>query len=170
MGSSTFVDPARLSDHLGAMGVDGVSVSRCAGTPQTRFAAIPLRPDREMACFVELHIEQGPVLESRLPLAIVKGIQGVRWYITCHGVSAHAGTTPMTLRQDAMTLAREQLVRSLSRRWVTQQMTRCVDVWPWQVTPNAINTIPSSVRFTLDFRHPSTETLARLDAVIASLA
>jgi N-carbamoyl-L-amino-acid hydrolase len=45
-----------------------------------------------MACFVELHIEQGPVLESRLPLAIVKGIQGVRWYqVTCHGVSAHAG-------------------------------------------------------------------------------
>jgi N-carbamoyl-L-amino-acid hydrolase len=40
----------------------------------------------------------------------------------------------------------------------------------WQVTPNAINTIPSSVRFTLDFRHPSTETLARLDAVIASLS
>jgi N-carbamoyl-L-amino-acid hydrolase len=73
MGSSTFVDPARLSDHLGAMGVDGVSFRDALADHQARFAAIPLRPDREMACFVELHIEQGPVLESRrVPLAIVK--------------------------------------------------------------------------------------------------
>jgi N-carbamoyl-L-amino-acid hydrolase len=127
MGSSAFVDPAKLSDHLGAMGVDGVSFRDALAQHQTRFAAIPLRPDREMACFLELHIEQGPVLENRnLPLAIVKGIQGVRWYqVTCHGVSAHAGTTPMTLRQDAMTLARNSLF-TLSRQWAMQQMTRCV--------------------------------------------
>jgi N-carbamoyl-L-amino-acid hydrolase len=109
------------------MGVDGVLFRDALAQHQTRFAAIPLRPDREMACFLELHIEQGPVLENRnLPLAIVKGIQGVRWYqVTCHGVSAHAGTTPMTLRQDAMTLARNSLF-TLSRQWGMQQMTRCV--------------------------------------------
>ena len=172
MGSSAFVDPARLSDHLGAIGVDGVSFGDALASHQARFAAIPMRPDREMACFVELHIEQGPVLESRdLPLAIVSGIQGVRWYqITCHGVSAHAGTTPMTLRQDAMTLAREQLARIEQAMGDEADEELRLTFGRWQVTPNAINTIPSSVCFTLDFRHPSVEKLAQLDAVIASLA
>lgn len=172
MGSSAFVDPARLSDHLGAIGVDGMSFRDALASHQDRFAAIPLRPDREMACFVELHIEQGPVLESRgLPLAIVRGIQGVRWYqITCHGVSAHAGTTPMSLRQDAMTLAREQLALIEQAMGDTADDELRLTFGRWQVTPNAINTIPSSVRFTLDFRHPSVEKLAQLDAVIASLA
>lgn len=172
MGSSAFVDPARLSDHLGVMGVDGVSFRDALAQHQTRFASIPLRPDREMACFVELHIEQGPVLENRnLPLAVVKGIQGVRWYqVTCHGVSAHAGTTPMTLRQDAMTLAREQLVYIEQAMGDTTDDALRLTFGRWQVTPNAINTIPSCVRFTLDFRHPSTEKLAQLDALMSSLS
>lgn len=172
MGSSAFVDPARLSRHLDTIGGDGVSFRDALARHQTRFAAIPLRPNREMACFVELHIEQGPVLESRdLPLAIVSGIQGVRWYqITCHGISAHAGTTPMTLRQDAMTLAREQLALIEQAMGDSADDALRLTFGRWQVTPNAINTIPSSVCFTLDFRHPSAEKLARLDAVIASLA
>lgn len=172
MGSGTFVDPDRLSEHLGATGVDGVLFRDALANHQARFAAIPLRPDRNMACFVELHIEQGPVLESRaLPLAIVKGIQGVRWYqITCHGVSAHAGTTPMALRQDAMTLAREQLALIEKATGDTADEELRLTFGRWQITPNAINTIPSSVSFTLDYRHPSAEKLAHFDAVIASLA
>ncbi|MEH0876393.1 M20 family metallo-hydrolase [Pectobacterium cacticida] len=172
MGSSAFVYPERLSEYLNTVGVDDISFRDALDQHQTRFAAIPFRPDREMDCFIELHIEQGPVLESRdLSLAIVSGIQGVRWYqVTCHGVSAHSGTTPMMQRRDAMTLARQQLSR------IEQAMGDAADdalrltFGRWQVTPNAINTIPSNVRFTLDFRHPSTEKLAQLDAVMASLA
>ncbi len=76
----------------------------------------------------------------------------------------------MTLRQDAMTLAREQLVH------IEQAMGDATDdalrltFGRWQVTPNAINTIPSCVRFTLDFRHPSTEKLAQLDALMRQLS
>lgn len=171
MGSSAFVEPARLAGYLAAIGEDGVPFNEALARHRQRFPAIPPRPDRQLACFVELHIEQGPVLEAHdLSLAVVQGIQGVRWYqVTCQGVSAHAGTTPMGLRQDAMNLARE-LVNHIERTMGdTDDAQLRMTFGRWQVTPNAINTIPSQVSFTLDFRHPADETLLRLDALMAGL-
>lgn len=171
MGSSAFVYPQRLAQYLDIIGEDGVVFADALSAYQARFAEIPLRPDRQMACFIELHIEQGPVLEARgQPLAIVSGIQGVRWYqITCLGFSAHAGTTPMKLRQDAMTLARDTLAQ-IENQMDTSDDDLRLTFGRWQVVPNAVNTIPSSASFTVDFRHPNPEILARFDALIAGLA
>ncbi|MFK3708437.1 M20 family metallo-hydrolase [Klebsiella sp. NPDC088457] len=171
MGSSAFVDPARLARYLVTVGEDGVPFREALARHQQRFADIPQRPNREMAGFVELHIEQGPVLEARdLSLAVVQGIQGVRWYqVTCQGISAHAGTTPMTLRQDAMSLARELAARIENAMCDADDTQLRITFGRWQITPNAINTIPSCVSFTLDFRHPARETLARLDTLMAGL-
>lgn len=75
----------------------------------------------------------------------------------------------MGLRQDAMSLARE-LVSHIERTMGdTDDAQLRMTFGRWQVTPNAINTIPSQVSFTLDFRHPADETLLRLDALMAGL-
>ena len=170
MGSGVFAGKFDLDETLSKVDEQGLSV----GAELQRIGYAGNRPvlGHPVGAYFEAHIEQGPVLEqANVPLGVVSGIQGVRWYqVTCHGVSAHAGTTPMTLRQDAMTLAREQLAIIEQAMGDTADDELRLTFGRWQVMPNAINTIPSSVRFTLDFRHPSAETLARFDAVIASLA
>ncbi|QTF10472.1 M20 family metallo-hydrolase [Brenneria izadpanahii] len=172
MGSSAFVDPENLAGYLNNQDRDGVTVGAALADCHRRFADLPRRDSYPMAAFIELHIEQGPVLEQAgLSLATVAGIQGVRWYqIRCIGRSAHAGTTPMNRRADAMTLARR----------LTDRIERAVADAPadqlrltfgcWQVIPNAINTVAGEVSFTIDFRSPDDDALARFDALIAGLA
>ncbi|MFE8151575.1 M20 family metallo-hydrolase [Brenneria goodwinii] len=172
MGSSAFVNPDCLAGYLDNQDRDGVTVSAALTNCHRRFADLPRRVKYPMAAFIELHIEQGPVLEQAgLSLATVQGIQGVRWYqIRCVGQSAHAGTTPMNRRADAMTLARR----------LTDRIERAVADVPadqlrltfgcWRVAPNAINTVAGEVSFTIDFRSPDDDALARFDALIAGLA
>ncbi|HEY0210643.1 M20 family metallo-hydrolase [Acerihabitans sp.] len=172
MGSCAFVNPERLTDYLDNQDQDGIKVSAALAECHRRFAALGRRARHPMAAFIELHIEQGPVLEQAgLPLAVVQGIQGVRWYqIRCLGRSAHAGTTPMDRREDAMTLARrvadriEQAVADVP----ADQLRLTFGCW--QVAPNAINTVAGEVGFTVDFRYPDAAVLDRFDAAIASLA
>lgn len=172
MGSSAFVQPELLPAYQAAVGEDGTPFSDALAKCLARFKTLPQRPDRAMACFLELHIEQGPILEQRgLPLAVVSGIQGVRWYqVTCLGQSAHAGTTPMGLRQDAMSLARAQAAHIEEVMGDTADEALRMTFGRWQVAPNAINTVAAQVSFTLDFRHPDPAVLAHLDALMASLA
>ncbi|RLM23252.1 Zn-dependent hydrolase [Brenneria alni] len=172
MGSSAFVDPGRLAGYLQNRDQDGVTVGAALADCHRRFASLPRRAAYPMAAFIELHIEQGPVLEQAgLSLATVQGIQGVRWYqVRCLGQSAHAGTTPMGSRKDAMTLARrlaDRIEQGVAE--VPADQLR-LTFGCWQVTPNAINTVASEVSFTVDFRHPDAAVLARFDAVMAGLA
>ena len=88
-------DGVRLSDALGACGVDVERVGEA------------VREQKNLAAYLELHIEQGPILE-RLgkPLAVVQGTKGVeRWAITFRGQEAHSGSTPMEVRRDALAAA-----------------------------------------------------------------
>src|SRR5437016_2654496 len=104
--------------------------------------------------FVELHIEQGRVLESsRMPLAVVTAIVGTAHLeITVTGRPDHAGTTPMELRQDAlagaaaMIQAVEAIARSLGRPAVAT-------VGQLRVEPDQVNVVPGKVVFTVDLRH-----------------
>ena len=175
MGSSAFVDPALMARYHTATDAAGISLESALAAHGRAFPSLPPRPDnaanRRAHAFIELHIEQGPQLElAGVPLGIVSGIQGVRWYeITVSGVAAHAGTTPMAVRRDAMTLAIalrneiDALARSLGK-----DQTR-VTFGRWSVTPNSINTIPSSVTFTIDFRHPESAVLDAFDTELAML-
>ncbi|MBJ7222156.1 MULTISPECIES: M20 family metallo-hydrolase [unclassified Brenneria] len=172
MGSSAFVNPDLLAGYLENRDRDGVTVGTALADCHRRFASLPRRAAYPMAAFIELHIEQGPVLEQAgLPLATVQGIQGVRWYqIRCLGQSAHAGTTPMDRRKDAMTLARRLADRIEQSVAAVPIDRRRLTFGSWQVTPNAINTVASEVSFTVDFRHPDDAVLDRFDAAIAALA
>jgi allantoate deiminase len=113
--------------------------------------------------YLEVHIEQGPVLDARsLPLGVVEGIVGLRRAaLTFTGVSGHAGTTPMAGRADALAAAAEWLVA------VEQEATGTVGLVATaghiSVAPGAANVIPGECRVTLDLRHA--EDAVRLAAV-----
>jgi beta-ureidopropionase / N-carbamoyl-L-amino-acid hydrolase len=110
-------------------------------------------PKDALHCYIELHIEQGGILEQKgLQIGVVEGIVGLRWFeVTITGMSNHAGTTPMDQRQDAMlaaakfTVAVNDAVRSVPGRTVAT-VGRVV------VTPNTTNVIPSQVVLTVDLR------------------
>lgn len=173
MGSSAFVEPALIETYRLASDAQGVTLADALTAHSHAFPALATRSETQAAhAFIELHIEQGPQLElADIPLGIVSGIQGVRWYsVTCAGVAAHAGTTPMHARHDAMTLAIN--VRAEIEAFATTlgaDNTR-VTFGRWNVVPNSINTIASSVTFTVDFRHPDDAVLAAFDQQIADCA
>ena len=165
MGSSAFVDPARLDIYRNNVDAAGVSVGEALDAHAQRFAGLPTRAKIESHAFVELHIEQGPVLEQAdIPLGVVSGIQGVRWYqVRCTGTSAHAGTTPPSMRRDALWLAMESLehIDRLAQRLAGDD--KRLTFGRWNVVPNAINTIPGEATFSIDFRHYDPAVLEAFD-------
>ncbi|AVX39372.1 TPA: M20 family metallo-hydrolase [Yersinia enterocolitica] len=172
MGSSAFVQPQRLADYQHHQDAQGISLQQALARCHQRFPHLPRRGTVPMAAFVELHIEQGPVLEkANQPLAVVQGIQGVRWYqVSCLGQSAHAGTTPMGDRKDAMSLAR-QMAQQLEEQAATLPADQLrLTFGRWEVEPNAINTIASRATFTLDFRHEDPAVLAQFDDWMQQIA
>ena len=117
--------------------------------------------------YVEAHIEQGPMLETRgLDIGVVTGIQGSRWFsVEIHGRSDHAGTTPVSMRQDAM----QDALRAITA--LNGLMRDPTDVLRFtvarmEVFPNSSNSVADLVRFSIDFRHPDRAVvLARGNAI-----
>ncbi len=119
---------------------------------------------RKFRAFFEAHIEQGPILEAeRKTVGVVLGIQGMKWFeVTLTGRESHAGTTPMNRRADAM-LACARVVDRVNR--IALDFAPGVStVGLVQVSPNSRNTIPGTVFFTVDLRHPLDEVLAKMKA------
>jgi allantoate deiminase len=114
----------------------------------------------DLGAFVELHIEQGVILERMAKqIGIVEAIVGQRRYtVTLKGEANHAGTTPMNMRTDAMAGAAEMIARLevLAARAASLVAT----VGRIQITPNIPNVIPGAVEFTLDIRHDNEGTLS----------
>ena len=141
--------------QLRAFGLDPARISQAA-------------LDTNALCFVEIHIEQGPILEAEnLSVALVTAIVGqTRLTLSLTGQANHAGTTPMPLRRDALAAAAEWIssVESLARR--TEGLVATVG--QIQVEPNAGNVVPGSARLSLDVRHSQDE--VRLSAVKQLLA
>ena len=126
------------------------------------------------AAYLELHIEQGPVLEdANLPVGVVEGIVGITWLnVVVRGRADHAGPSPMPLRADALAAA-ARLISTVQALALTTEGA-VGTVGRLAVTPNSINTIPGEVVMSVDFRHPSPEILdglvAKLEAFAADLA
>ena len=106
---------------------------------------------------LEVHIEQGPVLEAEnLSLGIVEAIVGQsRFELTFTGEANHAGTTPMRMRHDALAAA-AQWVTDVERYAANYQQL-VATVGQLEVSPGVVNVVPGSVRATLDVRHPKDE-------------
>jgi N-carbamoyl-L-amino-acid hydrolase len=107
------------------------------------------------AAYLELHIEQGPVLDDEeLPVGVVDGIVGISWSeVTIEGQADHAGPSPMRLRRDALVAAAIiiQRVESIAKG---KDDNTVATVGRLVAEPNIINTIPGKVTFSVDFRHP----------------
>ncbi len=116
---------------------------------------------------IELHIEQGPLLEDEgLAIGVVSGGQAQRWYeITLVGMESHAGTTPMPVRRDALVAAAAVVsgVRKLGLRFAPDARTTCGVL---DASPNSRNVIPGSVFLTVDMRHPDADILAEMDRLL----
>ena len=107
---------------------------------------------QNIAAFVELHVEQGPVLESmHKQIGVVEGIVGQRRFnITVKGSANHAGTTPMSMRCDAL-VAASQVVLAFNQIGNTPGQ-QVATVGKMQVLPNAANVVPGWVEMSLDIR------------------
>src|SRR4051794_14093115 len=107
-----------------------------------------------MLAYAELHIEQGPVLESEgLPVGVVTAINGFsRLRVTLSGAAGHAGTVPMNLRRDALVAAAE-CICAVERNAKTDREL-VATVGRIEASPGAINVIPGKVVFTVDIRAP----------------
>ena len=107
-----------------------------------------------LSAYLELHIEQGPILEAEdKTIGVVTGVQGVRWYeVSITGRESHAGTTPMPRRADAF-VACARLAVEVQEIALALAPTAVATVGRVEVEPNSINVIPGVVRMTVDLRH-----------------
>jgi len=112
------------------------------------------RKAEEVLAFVEVHIEQGPVLEAEdLPVGVVTAINAAsRFAVTLEGIAGHAGTVPMRLRRDALAGAAE-MIGAIEARAVGDT-DLVATVGRIEAAPGAVNVIPGRVNFTLDIRAP----------------
>ena len=108
----------------------------------------------DVLAYAELHIEQGPVLEAEgLPVGVVTAINGAnRYAVEIDGMAGHAGTVPMTLRQDAMAAAAECVLAVERRAAAEPELVGTVG--KLECLPGAVNVVPGKVRFTIDVRSP----------------
>jgi N-carbamoyl-L-amino-acid hydrolase len=126
---------------------------------------------RPFRAYLELHIEQGPVLEEEgFAVGIVDGIVAISWSrLTLHGVQDHAGPTPMRIRHDALVAAADVVagVRRIARELGGDVVATVGNL---TVQPNIVNAIPGTVTLSIDMRDPRSETLdvarERLDATV----
>ncbi len=176
LGSGALVgqfDPAWL-DQEDAEGVKMVDAMRAAGRPATVKAIQALRRNPAgYLGFVELHIEQGPVLnELNLPLGVVTSINGsVRYLGEVRGMASHAGTTPMRGRRDAAAAVAELALYLEMRACREPELVGTMGML--EVPGGSINVVPGRCRFSLDIRATADpvrdacarDTVARLEAI-----
>lgn len=169
MGSLVYVGGLPLGEALDARGIDGSRL----GDELQRIGWVGAAPvgKPQVDSYVELHIEQGPVLDlAGLPIGVVEGVQGISWTeFNFEGVSNHAGTTPMHLRRDAGLVATRlaNFVHALALRYGGRQIGTCGSL---QLKPNLINVIPQHARLTVDLRNTDGPTLARAEAEVLAHA
>ena len=143
------------ASELARVDADGIAMAdaiRAAGGDPRALAAAA-RTRGELLGYVELHIEQGPVLEALgLPVGVVTAIAGQsRVAIEFGGMAGHAGTVPMALRQDALCAAAEFVLAAEALAHATDQLVATVG--QLSVQPGASNVIPGAARLALDVRH-----------------
>ncbi len=152
MGSGVHQGALDLDQMLAVRGIDGKTV----GQELERIGYAGEQPVGQFYArrYIELHIEQGPVLEQRdIQIGAVTGVQGISWTeYSIRGISNHAGTTPMELRHDAGYVAAQIVVeaRRLARDMGQGQVATVGQV---EMIPNLVNVIAREARLTVDLRN-----------------
>jgi N-carbamoyl-L-amino-acid hydrolase len=163
LGSLTYVGGLELEEALGAVGIDGAVLGD--ELERIGWAGDAPVPGPAPHAYVELHIEQGPVLEeSGRTIGAVTGVQGISWQrLTLTGQSNHAGTTPMRLRHDPVVVAAE--IVGFVRRLATELGGHQVGtVGRLDVRPDLVNVVAKEVVLTVDLRNTDASVLAVAEA------
>ena len=157
MGSLAHVNPDKAKNYLQSKDSNGITVREALQT---------IGYDGKAKCgsidynhFIEIHIEQGPILEEKqIDIGVVHGVQAIHWLkLTLEGKSAHAGTTPLYARKDAFyALSR---LSSYARDLCNEVEGQLITIGSVEVFPNAINVVPEKVIATLDVRNLKDENL-----------
>jgi len=154
------VEDAELDDLVDSDGVSLREAMRIVGLDPARVGEARRR---DIDVFLELHIEQGRVLEdAKVDVGVVTEITSLAWQLyTVTGRADHAGTTAMRHRQDAMVAAAEM---ALAVRQVAEEVgdPAVATTGSWTVRPNGSNIVPAEVVFTVDVRHPDEAVLERM--------
>ena len=163
-GSAAFAGKATIEADRGRTDRDGVTLAAAlaqCGIDVERVGDAA-REQKNLSAYLELHIEQGPILE-RLgkPLAVVQGTKGVeRWAITFRGQEAHSGSTPMEVRRDALAAAAKL---ALEIRPIARQHPQAVATMGSVKTfPGIVTAVVGRCETTLDMRDLDAEVLAQM--------
>ncbi|MGR9207458.1 allantoate amidohydrolase (plasmid) [Rhizobium leguminosarum] len=167
MGSLVYAGGLDVDTALATIGTDGTMLGDelerigYAGEHQPGF----LRPH----AYIELHIEQGPILEREgIPVGAVEHLQGISWQrVVIMGDANHAGTTPISMRRDAGHAA-ARVVTFLRDRANASNTPTVATVGCMRFEPDVINVIPSRATFTVDLRDPDEDRLKEEEAALAT--
>lgn len=166
MGSLVYAGGLGVEAALDTIGTDGTRLG-------DELARIGYAGDLEPGAmvpheYVELHIEQGPVLEAEgVQIGVVENLQGISWQqVTIQGNANHAGTTPTHLRHDAGLVA-ASIVTFLRELALSSGGTTLATVGCLSVQPNVINVIPRRATLTIDLRDPDEQRLKQAEQRLA---
>lgn len=171
MGSAVYAGAEPLDEMRARTDADGVTMGSCVDRLRE---TIPEAGERVLGAplgsFVEAHIEQGPELEANENvIGVVTGMQGYRRFeVTVTGEDAHSGTTPRSRRKDAFVAATDMAV-ALRQEITDQDDVLRFTIGRFEVLPGGISVVPGKVRFFIDIRHPSAETLLDLGDRVAPI-
>lgn len=165
MGSLVYAGGMDVEQALATKGIDGA----CLGDELRRIGfAGPHAPGfLKPSFYVELHIEQGPVLNREgIAIGVVENLQGISWHkVTLIGTANHAGTTPIGMRADAGYGA-ARIVTYLRDRASASPSPMVATVGCLTFEPNAVNVIPSRATLTIDMRDPFEDRLSEEEAAL----
>lgn len=164
MGSAVYCGKADLQTMLDGTDRDGIAMGACVAALKAALPeALPRALGTPVGGFIELHIEQGPLLEAaETTIGVVTGMQGNRrFFVDVIGEDAHSGTTPLGRRKDAFVAATD-MARALRDLFHDPEDVLRFTIGRFELTPGAVVVVPGRVFFTIDFRNPSAETLKRL--------
>jgi N-carbamoyl-L-amino-acid hydrolase len=168
MGSAVFAGIRRLEDIERVEDRAGIAVRDALAEVLAAEKDVPRRSlGFPVRAFVEMHIEQGVLLErERVPIGVVAGIQGKRTFrVEVRGEESHAGTSPRTSRRDALVSA-VSIVQALQDAiWDDADEVRFT-IGMFTVQPNAPSVVPGRVTFSIDLRHNDADTVRRLGDMI----
>lgn len=169
VASGVFSGTYDLDYGLSRKDADGVTLGEALET--IGYAGELPCGEHHLGAFIEVHIEQGPILERNdETIGVVTGVQGTRWYrVAFHGQDAHTGSTPMPGRRDALVSAARTIL-AVKRIAEEHAPSAVATVGRIDNSPNSHNTIPGEVNLSIDMRHPDVATLDAMEERIHEAA